>query len=185
MTFRTLSTPLSVLSIVLLLGCSSDGATASEFEEDTGSGFIPGDVLDETATDTGTPPPGDTSMPPADTMMPPMDTPAGDTPSTPTAMKCGAFTCTTGTQECCVIAGIGACVTKGAACAGARWGCTAPSNCGSGQVCCVSGAGGAGGGSCTASGMCPSTTTCTSNADCSGSAKNCVDLGAGIKACSK
>lgn len=172
---------LPLLASLLLLGCGSDDAT-TVLEEDTGGGFAPdtGTAGDSAAVDTGaadTTPGGDTTLPPA-------DAPA-DSPATTTTMVCGATTCTVGTQECCVIMVMGACIAKGATCGGARWGCTSPKNCGGGQVCCVSGAGGAGGGSCTAAGMCPSTTTCESNADCSGSAKNCVDLGANIKACSK
>lgn len=179
MTFRTLS----ALTTLLLIGCGSDGATVTEFDEDTG-GIQPADSsTEETVADTGAPPAdatGDSSAP-ADTTAPPADTPA-DTPSSTTTMKCGAFTCTVGTQECCVLpGGVGACISKGAACAGSRWGCTSPSNCGAGEECCVSGAGGAGGGSCTAS--CPSTNVCDSDGDCSGSTKACCALQAGIKAC--
>jgi hypothetical protein len=181
MTQRTLS----VLATVLLLGCSSnDGATATEFDEDTGSGFPSETGADDTgAADTGSTmmdsTPGD--APVMDTTPPPTDTPA-DSP-TGTAVKCGSFTCTSG-QNCCIVGGIGACIATGAMCAGATYSCTSKSNCAAGQVCCISGAG-TGGAACAAAADCPSTTTCDTNADCSGSAKNCVDIGGGIKACRK
>lgn len=174
---------LSLLVVSALLGCGSDGGTATGFDEDTGTGF-PAEVGDETSTDTSSPPadsPAETT-PVVDTGSPPADVRV-DTPASGTPVKCGSFTCSAA-QECCIIMGVGACLTAGAVCAGSRYSCTSTSNCKSGEVCCISGSG-AGGASCAASGACPSATTCDTNADCTGSAKNCVDIGGGIKACRK
>ena len=179
MTFRTLS----LLGVSLMLGCGSEGGTVTNFDEDTGSGF-PSETGDETTTDTSAPPTDSSAetTPVVDTGTPPTDTPV-DTPASGTPVKCGSFTCTAA-QECCIIGGVGACLAAGAVCAGSRYTCTSTSNCKSGQVCCISGSG-AGGASCAAAGSCPSTTTCDTNADCTGSAKTCVDIGGGIKACRK
>ncbi|MBI2389131.1 MAG: hypothetical protein HYV09_05900 [Deltaproteobacteria bacterium] len=179
---------LAVLAIALLVGCDDDsGATAPVTDND--GGFQPADGLpgdgpsDDTTTGDAADDTGggavDTGGGAVDTGGGKVDTGGGDTGST-TSMKCGAFTCAVGTQECCVTAGIGACVAKGGICAGARYGCTSAANCGTGQVCCISGAGGTGGASCTAD--CPSTTTCNTKADCKGG-KDCIDIGSGIKAC--
>lgn len=183
MTYRILSVLLAA-SLVTGFGCSSDGATASEFDEDTGQASPTDSSTDETATDTGTPTtettPGD--APATDTMMATDTAMMGETPAK-TPVKCGTFTCTAA-QECCIIGGIGACVTTGAVCAGSRYSCTSKSNCGAEQVCCISGSG-SGGASCAAASACPSTTTCETNAECSGSMKTCTDIGGGVKACRK
>jgi hypothetical protein len=171
------------LAALTLVGCGDDSGATATTEEDTGGGITPADSSttetggDDTSVPADGTTPTDTGTPPADTMM------ATDTPAMGTAMKCGSVNCGS-TQECCITAGIPVCIAKGGICAGARYGCTSPKNCPSGQVCCASGAG-TGGASCTASGSCPSSTLCDTNADCSGSLKNCTDIGSGIKSCTK
>lgn len=184
---------LGAFAAALLIGCGSDDTAVSSQED--GGGIQPADGLPvDTATDdaasgadtsavadTGTV--ADTGVGPSDTGISASDTGAKTDGSTPAgAMKCGAVTCDAKTQDCCSIGGTGSCVTKGGACGGVRFACTSVDDCGSGQVCCASGAG-TGGASCTAAGSCPTSTTCKSNADCTGKLKTCVDIGI-VKICS-
>jgi len=173
---------LTVLAALALFGCSDDSGATATTDEDTGGGIPLDTSTDETSGDETTPPAdtttGGDSPAPTDTGTPPADAPVTGTP-----MKCGSVTCDKTTQECCITAGIPICIARGGVCAGARYSCTSPTNCSSGQVCCTSGAG-TGGASCTASASCPSSWLCDSNADCSGKLKVCKDIGSGIKACS-
>jgi len=160
----------SILATIVILGCSSGDVSGGP--EETGFNLDAGDVGTDTATASDTTPATDT-LTATDTLVPPSD-------GSSTAMKCGTTTCGAG-QECCVT-GTAACIPAGSPCAGARYQCTSKTNCGAGEVCCIIGLGGSGA-SCTTT--CPSTTTCDGPADCTGSAKNCVDIGGGVKACTK
>lgn len=177
---------LGILATALLIGCGSDASPAVETGD---GGFDPADGLpgdgpsedstaspDTAATDDGG---GDTGA--VGETSPPSDTGA-DAPVGSVGIKCGAVTCDAKTEECCSVGGVGACTTKGGACAGTRYACTSVDTCGSGQICCVSGAG-TGGASCTATASCPTSHTCKTNADCSGKLKTCIDVGF-IKICS-
>lgn len=184
---RHLTLALAALAFAHLTGCGGDsGATAASTGDDA---EIPvGDTTGEVASDeTGDSSMGGETTPTdssgTDTSTPPSDTATGDTATMmTTAMTCGTMTCNSATQECCVTAGIGACVAKGGTCLGARYACTEKANCPSGQVCCLPGTTS---GTATCTMTCPTTELCSTSADCSGSKKNCVAYSAGIKACSK
>jgi hypothetical protein len=172
---------LALFAAFALIGCSDDSdATVVEV---TDSSTTETEVTDTSVDETA--PPADTTVdetaPPADTMSGGDTMTTGDTAPT-NSMQCGAVRCDAASQECCITAGAGVCIAKGGTCAGARYGCTSPTNCASGQVCCTSGAG-TGGASCTATGSCPSSHLCDSDANCSGALKACCPVGSGIKAC--
>lgn len=180
---------LGAFATALLIGCGSDDSPTVEVDDGSVADSIGTDDTGGTISDTGGTTDdtggtvGDTGGVTADTGGTTSDTGGtADAPPSTSMIACGAASCDSKTQECCITGGIGSCVSKGAACGGVRYGCTSVDTCASGQVCCTSGAG-SGGASCAASASCPTATTCKSNADCSGKLKNCKDLGF-IKICS-
>lgn len=126
----------------------------------------------------GGPFPIDASLPPTDAGPPPVD---AATPPGPIA--CGASSCDSATQTCCIQQGGATCIAKGATCQGGALACSSASSCGAGEVCCAS-LGGAGGGGAACRTTCGPTgiQLCDSDAECT-APETCQPAVLGLKTC--
>ena len=134
----------------------------------------------------GTPPPPDGGAPDLRRDGPQADAGPVLPPSTPGVLVCGAQSCNTQTQACCVSVAVGAvgatCVPAGTACPGASLGCDEPADCAATGVCCFglqARAGGVSvGSSCTSRNACGGFgrfVVCRQNGDCAAATPFCCN----------